>query len=59
MVYWYLWIKVTTTAYSIDKLQDRGRFFVDPGVDVYEGQIMGEHIRDNDLVVNIVKGKAT
>ena len=50
--------KGTTTAYSIDKLQDRGRFFVDPGVDVYEGQIMGEHIRDNDLVVNLVKGKA-
>ncbi|MHA4894057.1 translational GTPase TypA [Pedobacter sp. PWIIR3] len=50
--------KGNTTAYSIDKLQDRGRFFVDPGVDVYEGQIMGEHIRDNDLVVNIVKGKA-
>ena len=50
--------KGMTTAYSIDKLQDRGRFFVDPGTDVYEGQIMGEHIRDNDLVVNIVKGKA-
>ncbi|MCX2452686.1 translational GTPase TypA [Pedobacter sp. PLR] len=50
--------KGSTTAYSIDKLQDRGRFFVDPGVEVYEGQIMGEHIRDNDLVVNIVKGKA-
>ncbi len=50
--------KGTTTAYSIDKLQDRGRFFVDPGVDIYEGQIVGEHIRDNDLVVNIVKGKA-
>jgi GTP-binding protein len=50
--------KGMTTAYSIDKLQDRGRFFVDPGADVYEGQIMGEHIRDNDLVVNVVKGKA-
>ena len=50
--------KGNTTAYSIDKLQDRGRFFVDPGADVYEGQIMGEHIRDNDLVVNITKGKA-
>jgi GTP-binding protein len=50
--------KGTTTAYSIDKLQDRGRFFVEPGVEVYEGQIMGEHIRDNDLVVNVVKGKA-
>jgi len=49
--------KGQTTAYSIDKLQDRGRFFIDPGVDVYEGQILGEHIRDNDLVVNAVKGK--
>ena len=49
--------KGQTTAYSIDKLQDRGRFFVDPGADVYEGQIMGEHIRDNDLVINLVKGK--
>ncbi|MFC3561571.1 translational GTPase TypA [Pedobacter jamesrossensis] len=50
--------KGMTTAYSIDKLQDRGRFFVDPGADIYEGQILGEHIRDNDLVINIVKGKA-
>jgi GTP-binding protein len=49
--------KGQTTAYSIDKLQDRGRFFVDPGVDVYEGQIVGEHIRENDLVINLVKGK--
>jgi GTP-binding protein len=49
--------KGNTTAYSIDKLQDRGRFFVDPGVDIYEGQVLGEHIRDNDLVINIVKGK--
>lgn len=49
--------KGQTTAYSIDKLQDRGRFFVDPGVDIYEGQIVGEHIRDNDLVINLVKGK--
>lgn len=49
--------KGQTTAYSIDKLQDRGRFFIDPGVEVYEGQIVGEHIRDNDLVVNLVKGK--
>ena len=50
--------KGSTTAYSIDKLQDRGRFFIEPGVEIYEGQIMGEHIRDNDLVVNVVKGKA-
>lgn len=45
------------TPYSIDKLQDRGIFFVDPGVDVYTGQVIGEHSRDNDLVVNIQKGK--
>ncbi len=45
------------TAYSIDKLQDRGVFFVDPGEDVYTGQVIGEHTRDNDIVVNIQKGK--
>ncbi len=45
------------TAYSIDKLQDRGIFFVDPGVDVYTGQVIGEHNRSNDIVVNIQKGK--
>ncbi|MBX0333076.1 translational GTPase TypA [Pontibacter sp. HSC-14F20] len=45
------------TAYSIDKLQDRGTFFVDPGVDVYMGQVIGEHNRQNDITVNIQKGK--
>lgn len=45
------------TAYSIDKLQDRGIFFVDPGEEVYIGQVIGAHSRDNDLVVNIQKGK--
>lgn len=45
------------TAYAIDKLQDRGTFFVDPGQDVYRGQVIGEHIRTNDIVVNIQKGK--
>ncbi len=45
------------TPYAIDKLQDRGVFFVDPGEDVYTGQVIGEHSRDNDLVVNIQKGK--
>jgi GTP-binding protein len=45
------------TPYSIDKLQDRGVFFVDPGIDLYVGQVIGEHSRDNDLVVNIQKGK--
>jgi GTP-binding protein len=45
------------TEYSIDKLQDRGVFFVDPGEELYEGQVIGEHSRDNDLVVNVQKGK--
>lgn len=45
------------TPYAIDKLQDRGKFFVDPGIDVYTGQVIGEHSRTNDLVVNIQKGK--
>jgi GTP-binding protein len=45
------------TAYSIDKLQDRGTFFVDPGEDVYAGQVIGEHNRPGDLIVNIQKGK--
>ncbi len=45
------------TAYSIDKLQDRGVFFVDPGEELYIGQVIGENSRDNDLVVNIQKGK--
>ena len=46
-----------TTAYAIDKLQDRGKFFVDPGEEVYMGQVIGEHTRGNDLAVNILKGK--
>ncbi|HYG37094.1 MAG TPA: translational GTPase TypA [Cytophagales bacterium] len=45
------------TAYAIDKLQDRGVFFVDPGQEVYMGQVIGEHNRQNDIVVNILKGK--
>ncbi|PSR54613.1 translational GTPase TypA [Adhaeribacter arboris] len=45
------------TAYSIDKLQDRGVFFVEPGEEVYMGQVIGEHSRGNDLTVNIQKGK--
>lgn len=47
----------TATAYSIDKLQDRGAFFIDPGQEVYAGQIIGEHIKPGDLVVNVVEGK--
>ena len=46
-----------TTGYSIDKLQDRGTFFVDPGEDVYAGQINAEHIKPGDLVVNATEGK--
>ncbi|MCX2742480.1 translational GTPase TypA [Mangrovivirga sp. M17] len=45
------------TAYSIDKLQDRGTFFIAPGDELYAGQVIGEHSRDNDLVVNVQKGK--
>ena len=47
----------TTTGYSIDKLQDRGTFFIDPGEEVYAGQIIAEHIKPGDLVVNIIEGK--
>ncbi len=46
-----------TTAYSIDKLQDRGTFFVDPGEEVYAGQIIAEHIKPGDLIVNATEGK--
>jgi GTP-binding protein len=45
------------TAYSIDKLQDRGSFFVDPGDEIYTGQVIGEHNRQNDIVVNVQTAK--
>jgi GTP-binding protein len=45
------------TAYAIDKLQDRGIFFIEPGDELYTGQVIGEHSRDNDIVVNVQKGK--
>ena len=47
----------TAFAYSIDKLQDRGKFFIDPGEEVYAGEIVGEHVHDNDLVINVTKAK--
>ncbi len=47
----------TAYAYSIDKLQDRGKFFIDPGEEVYAGEVVGEHVHDNDLVVNVTKAK--
>ncbi len=45
------------TAYAIDSLQDRGKFFVDPGEVIYKGQIIGENNKDNDLEVNVQRGK--
>ncbi len=45
------------TGYSIDKLQDRGAFFIDPMQELYEGQIIGEHIKPGDLVVNVAETK--
>ena len=47
----------TSYAYAIDKLQDRGKFFIDPGEEVYMGQVVGEHVHDNDLVINVCKAK--
>ena len=47
----------TAYAYAIDKLQDRGKFFIDPGEEVYAGEVVGEHVHDNDLVVNVCKAK--
>jgi GTP-binding protein TypA/BipA len=44
-------------AYALNKLQDRGKFFVDPGVDIYEGQVIGENTRSGDLGLNITKTK--
>lgn len=46
-----------STAYSLGSVEDRGAMFIGPGVEVYEGMIVGEHSRDNDLVVNVTKGK--
>ena len=45
------------TAFALDRLQDRGRFFVSPGEHLYKGQVVGEYTRDNDLEINLVKGK--
>ena len=47
----------TAYAYSIDHLQDRGRFFISPQDEVYAGQVVGEHVHDNDLVINVTKAK--
>lgn len=47
----------TSFAYAIDKLQDRGKFFIDSGEEVYGGEVVGEHVHDNDLVINVTKAK--
>ena len=47
----------TAFAYAIDKLQDRGKFFIFPQEEVYAGQVVGEHSHDNDLVINVTKSK--
>ena len=46
-----------SVAYAMDKLQDRGRFFIDPGEEIYAGQVVGEHTRASDLAINICKTK--
>ena len=45
------------TAYAIDRLQDRGRFFIDPNEDIYKGQVIGENSKQEDMTVNMIKGK--
>ena len=47
----------SSTAFSIGKLQDRGRFFISPGTDIYKGQVIGENSREDDLDINVIKGK--
>ena len=47
----------SSTAFSIGKLQDRGRFFISPGADIYKGQVIGENSREDDLDINVIKGK--
>jgi GTP-binding protein len=47
----------TAFAYAINNLQDRGRFFIEPQTEVYAGQVVGEHIHENDLVINVTKNK--
>ena len=50
-------VEGTSSGYSLFNLQERGQFFVKPGDPVYDGMIVGEHIREDDLEVNVTKGK--
>ena len=45
------------TAYAIDRLQDRGKFFIDPNQEIYKGQVVGENSKQEDMAVNLIKGK--
>lgn len=47
----------TASAYALDKLQDRGRFFIDPQEEVYAGQVVGENSKEGDIVINVIKAK--
>jgi GTP-binding protein len=47
----------SSTAFSIGKLQDRGKFFISPGTAIYKGQVIGENSREDDLDINVIKGK--
>ncbi|MCQ2325458.1 MAG: translational GTPase TypA, partial [Paludibacteraceae bacterium] len=47
----------TASAYALDKLQDRGRFFIDPQEEVYAGQVVGENAKEGDIVINVIKAK--
>ncbi len=49
--------KGLSTAYSIEKMQDRGSFFINPGEEIYAGQVIGEHIRPGDLIINVTRAK--
>src|SRR5439155_21599191 len=51
------WENGTTTTFGLSQAQDRGTLFIGPGADVYEGMVVGEHIRDRDLEVNVVRRK--
>ena len=54
---WQSWVHKEATAYSLFYLQERGAMMIDPQTRVYEGMIVGEHSRENDLIVNVVQGK--
>ena len=58
-VFLFQWNHGKTTTYGIMEVEDRGTIFVEPGTEIYEGMIVGEHNRENDLTVNITKDEAS